>query len=190
MRSVNLEEATDEDLLQQLRGGVADALAILFDRHYRQVFGVARRILRDSGEAEDLMQEVFLEVYRDAEKFDSARGSVKTWILQYAYHRSLNRWKYLKLRGHYEERSTKGTSHFRHAPGFADLESSIGHSLDHLSKNERRVIEQVCFEGLVLKEVAHQTGQSLTNVRNYYYRGLRRLRVVLGFGLGMANAKR
>ena len=190
MRSLNLEKSTDEHLLQQLRGGVADALAVLFDRHYRQVFGLARRILRDSAEAEDLMQEVFLEVYQDAGKFDPARGSVKTWILQYAYHRSLNRWKYLRLRGHYEERSTKGISHLRHAPGFADLQPSIGHSLDRLSKNERRVIEQVCFEGLVLKEVADQTGQSLANVRNYYYRGLRRLRVALGFGLGTGNAKR
>ena len=190
MKSLNLRKATDEDLLLQLRGGIADALAVLFDRHYRQVFGVARRILRDREEAEDLMQEVFLEVYRDAGKFDPARGSVKTWILQYAYHRSLNRWKYLKLRGHYDERSTNGITHIRHAPGFADLQSSVGHSLDCLSKNERRVIEQVCFEGLVLKEVADQTGQSLSNVRNYYYRGLRRLRVALGFGLRTANAKR
>ena len=121
MRSFNLEKATDEDLLQQLRDGVADALAILFDRHYRQVYSVARRILRDSGEAEDLMQEVFLEVYRDAEKFDPARGSVKTWILQYAYHRSLNRWKYLKLRGHYDERSANAISDSGHTPGFCRL---------------------------------------------------------------------
>ena len=90
---------SDEDLLRQLRSGQTDALAVLFDRHCRLVFSVARRILRDSGEAEDLMQEVFLEVHRDAGKFDPARGSVKTWILLCAKQGSLNRLKHLKLRG-------------------------------------------------------------------------------------------
>jgi RNA polymerase sigma-70 factor (ECF subfamily) len=179
---------TDEDLMEQLRSGVADALAVLFDRHYRLVFSVAHRILRDGGEAEDLMQEVFLEVYRDADKFDPARGSVKNWILQYARHRSINRWKYLNLRGHYEERPANEPSNSSHALRLADYQSSIRRSLDQLSENERRVIEQVCFEGLVLKEVADRTGEPLPNVRNYYYRGLRKLRVVMG--LGTANARR
>ena len=187
MRSFHLGKLTDEDLLQQLRGGVADALAVLFDRHYRLVFSVAHRILRDRAEAEDLMQEVFLEVYREADKFDPARGSVKTWILQYANHRSLNRWKYLKLRGHYDQRSDCEPSDPSHAPTLTDWQSSIRRSLDQLSENERRVIEQVCFEGLVLKEVADRTREPLPNIRNYYYRGLKKLRVVLG--LGTANAK-
>ena len=63
-------------------------------------------------------------------------------------------------------------------------------SMDDLSENERRAIEQVCFEGLVLTEVADRMGQPLANVRNYYYRGLRKLRVVLGSGLAATNAKR
>jgi RNA polymerase sigma-70 factor (ECF subfamily) len=188
MGSFHLVGLTDEDLLQQLQSGVADALAVLFDRHYRLVFSIAHRILRDSGEAEDLMQEVFLEVYRDADKFDPARGSAKNWILRFAKHRSLNRWKYLKLRGHYDEHSAYEPSDPSHAPSLADWQSSIRRSLDQLSENERRVIERVCFEGLVLKEVADQTGEALPNVRNYYYRGLKKLRLVLG--LGTSNAKR
>ena len=188
MRPLHLVNATDEDLLLQLRRGEADALAVLFDRYYRTVFSLAHRILRDSGEAEDLMQEVFLEVYRDVDKFDPARGSVKNWILQYANHRSLNRLKYLKLRGHYDERSDYEPSDLAQSPGFADYQTSIRRSLDQLTENERRVIEQVCFEGLVLKEVADRTGVPLPNVRNYYYRGLRKLRVVLG--LETANARR
>jgi RNA polymerase sigma-70 factor (ECF subfamily) len=187
MRSFHLANQSDEDLLQQLRSGDADALAVLFDRHYRLVFSVAHRILRDRGEAEDLMQEVFLEVYRDAARFDSTRGSVKSWILQYASHRSLNRLKYLKLRGHYDERSEYEPPDPSQAPSLADWQASIRRSLDQLSENERRVIEQVYFEGLVLKEVADRTGEPLPNVRNYYYRGLKKLRVVLG--LGTASAK-
>jgi len=187
MKSFSLVDATDEDVLEELRGGVADALAVLFNRHYRLVVSVAHRILRDSGEAEDLMQEVFLNVYRNAGNFDPARGSVKTWILLDAKHRSINRWKYLKLRGHYDECSAYEPPDPCNAPGFADYQASIRRGLDQLTENERRVIEQVCFEGLVLKEVAERTGKPLPNIRNYYYRGLRKLRVVLG--LGTANAK-
>jgi len=190
MGSFNLQDATDEELLLQLLAGTPDALDVLFNRHYRHVFSVARRILRDSGEAEDLMQEVFLDVYRDAGKFDPARGKVKTWILQYAYHRSHNRWKYLNLRGHYDGRSATPVSEPCEMPGFADKWSSIGYGMDHLSKNERLVIEQVCLQGLVLKEVADRTGQPLVNVRNYYYRGLSKLRAVMGLAMGTANAKR
>ena len=182
MRSLHLVNITDEDLLQQLRNGVPDALAVLFDRHYRQVFSLAHRILRDSGEAEDLMQEVFLEIYRDADRFDPSRGSVKNWILQYANHRSLNRLKYLKLRGHYDEPSEHEVWAPYDRQGIADYRSSIRTSLNQLSENERRVIEQVCFEGLLLKEVADQTGASLPNIRNYYYRGLKKLRGFLNLG--------
>jgi RNA polymerase sigma-70 factor (ECF subfamily) len=167
---------------------MGDALAVLFDRHYRLVFSVAQRILRDRGEAEDLMQEVFLEVYREAGKFDPARGSVKTWILQYAYHRSLNRRKYLKLRGHYHESKVVNGEPADHAHvSFSDWQSAIRRGMDQLSENERRVIEQVCFEGLVLKEVAERTGEPLPNVRNYYYRGLRKLRLGLGLGNGQCE---
>jgi RNA polymerase sigma-70 factor (ECF subfamily) len=94
MRSFHLGNVSDEDLLQQLHSGATDALAVLFDRHCRQVFSIAHRILRDTGEAEDLMQEVFLEIYRDAGKFDPAGGSVKDWILQRANRRSLTRCQY------------------------------------------------------------------------------------------------
>jgi len=102
MRLFGWGTVTDEDLLQQLQGGATDALAVLFDRHWRLVFSVAQRLLRDSAEAEDLMQEVFLEIYRDAARFDPALGSVKNWILQCTNQRSLSRRQYLKLTAHYD----------------------------------------------------------------------------------------
>src|SRR5260370_42277327 len=83
-------------------GGSRDALSVLFGRYYRLVFHTAAGILRDRAEAEDVMQDVFLEIYRDAAKFDPRRGKLRTWLLQYAYHRSLNRRKYLATRGFYE----------------------------------------------------------------------------------------
>jgi RNA polymerase sigma-70 factor, ECF subfamily len=97
---------SDEGVMEQLRQGHPDALLILFDRFYRLVLKVALRILRDRGEAEDLMQDVFLEIFNKADQFDPAKGRVKTWILQYAYHRSLSRPQYLALRNFYHRQQT------------------------------------------------------------------------------------
>src|ERR1043166_3693094 len=93
---------SDEDVMERLRQGNPDALPILFDRYNRLVLKIALRILRDRGEAEDLMQDVFLEIFNKAGQFDPAKGSAKTWIFQYAYHRSLSRRQYLALRNFYD----------------------------------------------------------------------------------------
>src|SRR5215831_19870858 len=98
----SLQSCSDEELMHILQAGSQDALSVLFERYYRLVFHTATGIVRDRAEAEDVMQDVFLEIYRDAAKFDPKRGKLRTWLLQYAYHRSLNRRKYLATRGFYE----------------------------------------------------------------------------------------
>jgi RNA polymerase sigma-70 factor, ECF subfamily len=179
MRYFWLRDLPDEDLVRELRRGADEALTVLFERHYRQLFNLARRVLRDIGEAEDLIQEVYLQIYRDADKFDPSRGGVRNWMLHYTYRRSLNRLKYLKIRGHYDEHSAAGPAAGRHARSTADRDWSIRESLGRLSRNERQVIEDVCFEGLLLREIAERDGESLSNIRNYYYRGIRKLRMIL-----------
>jgi RNA polymerase sigma-70 factor, ECF subfamily len=180
MLYLRLRDLTDEDLVWELRRGDGDALAVLFERHRRQVFGVAHRVLRDSGEAEDLLQEMYLQIYRDAAQFDVSRGSVKNWLLHNTYRRSLNRLKYLRVRGHYQEASSGRPRPCSRGRGLADYQSFIRCGLDRLTKNERYVIEQVCFGGLALKEVAVGCGASLVSTRNYYYRAIRKLRAILG----------
>src|SRR6266852_9285241 len=103
-----LARLSDEALMLHLSTGHHDALAVLFDRYHRLVLNVALRILRDTGEAEDLMQSVFLEIFHTAAQFDPAKGATKVWILQYAYHRSFNRREYLNLRGLYERPDDSG----------------------------------------------------------------------------------
>src|SRR5262245_55384564 len=92
----------DEILLTQVHSGHTEALGVLFERYFRLVFDTARRILRNRREAEDLVQDVFLEIHKKAGLYNAQKGSVKIWILQYAYHRSINRKKYLSLRGYYD----------------------------------------------------------------------------------------
>jgi|SRR5260370_633976 len=81
-----LAKIQDDALMAHVSSGHDDALAVLFDRYCRLVFKIALKILRDAGEAEDVMLNVFLEIYRAAAQFDPARGTTKVWVLQYAYH--------------------------------------------------------------------------------------------------------
>lgn len=91
-----LRTLTDEDLMQALRIGCNDALAVLFERHSPLVFRIARAILHDDGEAEETVQKVFLDIFRAVNQFNPDRGSFKTWLLQYAYHRSIDRRQHLQ----------------------------------------------------------------------------------------------
>lgn len=166
-----------------LQGGSQDALSVLFERYYRLVFHTAYGIVRDRAEAEDVMQDVFLEIYRDAAKFDPKRGKLRTWLLQYAYHRSLNRRKYLATRGFYERselhrRTAESSVPIFHRDGLSshDWVTSIHKGMRLLKPKERQAIELVCYEGLLLREIAESLRDSLPNVRNHYYRGLKKLR--------------
>jgi RNA polymerase sigma-70 factor (ECF subfamily) len=183
MHLASLQKRTDEELMHVLQAGSQDALAVLFERYYRLVFHTAVGIVRDRSEAEDVMQDVFLEIYRDAAKFDPLRGKLRTWLLQYAYHRSLNRRKYLATRGFYERPETRDRApvplpamHQRNGLNSHDWATTIHKGLRQLKPKERQAIELVCYQGLLLREIAENLRDSLPNVRNHYYRGLRKLR--------------
>jgi RNA polymerase sigma-70 factor, ECF subfamily len=178
---------SDEDVVERLCQGYSDALPVLFDRFYRLVLKIALRILRDPGEAEDVMQDVFFEIFNKAAQFDPARGSAKTWILQYAYHRSLSRRQYLALRNFYgrhqigEREVSESNSADASWRGltFQEWKRAIEQGLATLNENQRKTLELVCFEGFLLSEIAERTKESLPNVRHHYYRGLEGLRKFL-----------
>ena len=184
---VRMPNLSDEDVMEQLRQGQPDALPILFDRFYRLVLKIALRILRDPGEAEDLMQEVFFEIFNKAAQFDSAKGSTKTWILQYAYHRSLSRRQYLAHRRFYDrhqitEREVSESNSLDvswRGLTFREWRPVIEQGLATLNEKQRKTLELACFQGLLLSEIAERTKESLPNVRHHYYRGLEGLRKFL-----------
>jgi len=176
-----LRSLADELVIAHLRAGHGDALGVLFDRYHRLVLHVALKILHDVGEAEDVMQNVFMEIYKVAAQFDPARGTTKMWILRYAYHRSMNRRKQLQIRYFYVNTDiaaiedtllTDGAA----SPASHEARELIQHGLQVLSPLQKRVLQLAYFEGLTMKEIAKETGESLGNVRHHYYRGLDKLR--------------
>ena len=184
LTDIELKTITDEELINELKRGRQEALTYIFDRYYRLVFSVALKILRDRGEAEDLMQDVFIEIYRRIKLFNPAKGSAKTWILQYAYHRSLNRKKYLALRHFYDNPEDSALNQYEYSNSlndwnkisYEDWTQTIKKGVQTLSEMEQKVLELAFFQGFLLKEISVQLDEPLSNVRNHYYRGLKKLR--------------
>jgi RNA polymerase sigma-70 factor, ECF subfamily len=141
--------------------------------------------LRDVGEAQEITQNIFFELYRSAGRFDAERGTLKVWLLQFAYHRSINRRNYLVLRQFYNRPDLEdvmeweSSSHSVSRILVPELKQLAEQLLGTLNEAQRRTIKRVIFEGLTLREVAEQTGESYSAVRNHYYRGLHHLRTCL-----------
>jgi RNA polymerase sigma-70 factor, ECF subfamily len=179
-----LGDCPDERLVELLVTGDHDAMGAIFDRYYRSVMCVALRIVRDPGEAEDVAQVAFTDFYRNAKLFDPRKGNLRTWLLQYAYGRSLNRLAGLKSRRHYDQVEYDNVEASALAAGAGErfgLTSQearvfVGQALARLKEKQRRVIELVCLCGLTIAEVAEVTGDSVGNVQHRYYRGVERLR--------------
>jgi RNA polymerase sigma-70 factor, ECF subfamily len=182
-----LKGLDDAELMEHLKGGCNDALAVLFDRYHRLILSIALKIVRDPGEAEDVMQNVFLEIFRSVAQFDPAKGTTKVWILQYAYHRAINRRQHLHARKFYDQANLDEVeTHLPETP--TPLGKFTHHELTHLLKQglatlngpQKQVVELASYNGLSMKEIADKMGDSLSNVRHHYYRGLQKLRSFVG----------
>jgi RNA polymerase sigma-70 factor (ECF subfamily) len=179
----DLKGLTDGELMANLQAGCNDALAVLFDRYHRLVLSIARKIVRDAGEAEDVMQSVFLEIFRSVAQFDPAKGTTKVWILQYAYHRAINRRQNLNARKFYDQTNldeveTRLSETASKLGGFTqhELKHLLQQGLATLNGPQKKVLELASYNGFSMREIADKMGDSLSNVRHHYYRGLQKLR--------------
>jgi len=174
----------DERLMQHLQRGNTDAFAVIFKRYHRLVHVTALHILRDTAEAEDVTQSIFLEIYRKAGQFDSGRGTLKVWLLQYAYSRSTNHLNYLLVRHVYSKTEVSAideANSFWSPTRLQPQETSrlTAQALEALSDAQRQTIKMFFFEGLDFKEIARRRNEKFSNVRHHYYRGLQQLRLYL-----------
>ena len=143
-------------------------------------------MLRNDGEAEETVQQVFLDVYRAISQFDSCKGTFKTWLLQFAYHRAMNRREHLVAQQFYGWQDLDdilpelhdGTRSPLHQPS-QELGYLIEQLLSTIKPLQRKVIELTFFDGLTAEEIAKVTGETPSVVRHSLYRGLSKLRSAL-----------
>jgi RNA polymerase sigma-70 factor (ECF subfamily) len=149
------------------------------------VYSIALRILHDTGEAEEVVQECFLYLYRKAELFEPSRGSAKVWIIQLAYSRARDRRAHLARRGFYLRTDIDSDGIEGTLVGNADVEREIGAKVDFarlqcafedLTEMQIKTLNLFYFDGLELREISERLHEPLGNVRHHFYRGLERLR--------------
>ncbi len=176
---------SDEALLRLSATGDDDALSVLFRRYSWLVRGVSLRILRDEAEADDLVQDLFLFIHREATVFDSSKSSGRSWIVQMTYRKAISRRRYLVGRGHYKNAELDCC-----VPGFAgaatpaydsSIEALFGREglkkvMGELTAEQHETLRLHFYEGYTLAEIGKKLGQSMGNVRHHYYRGLEKLR--------------
>jgi RNA polymerase sigma-70 factor (ECF subfamily) len=179
------EEPSDEFLLGQICLGDHESLGALFQRHARRTRSVALRILRDTAEAEDLVQDLFLFIQRKCGIFDSSKSSATSWIIQMAYHRAIERRRYLTTRHFYSRADTEDvrsqmvgvpTTESDYSPEAVLGRNGLEKLFRALSDDQRETLRLYFFEGFTIAEIAAKRGQPHGNVRHHYYRGLSKLR--------------
>jgi RNA polymerase sigma-70 factor (ECF subfamily) len=172
----------DRALIARIEGRDADALAELYDRYSSRLMGLAQRILGDTGEAEEVLQELFLWVWRSAASFDAARGSVIAWLLVATRSRSIDR---VRSRRPAARAGLRSVETVPDAAGPQDVEAdSAGKQWERLCRSaiselpddQRRALELAYFEGLTHQEISEKTGTPLGTVKTRVRLGLMKLR--------------
>jgi len=161
-----------EQLLERLAGGQSEALGDVFDRYGGFVNAVALRILRDATEAEDVVQEVFMQVWRQAARFDRSRGTPEAWLCTIARSRALDR---LRRRASRREEPAEAAPGQTAAHRSAE-EIAVRDALELLPEDQRLPLKLAYYEGLSQSEIAVRLCAPLGTVKTRMRTGLLRLR--------------
>jgi RNA polymerase sigma-70 factor (ECF subfamily) len=177
---VALEHHSDESLVEALRLQSVAALEEFFDRHHRTALAVAYRVLEDQGMAEDVVQEAFLALWRQADRFDAARGGARTWFLSIVRHRAID-----VTRGRAFARERFSLEELDLEPGVVDVEQRaaiqwegdrIRQAMAALPAEQSEVVLLAYFGGYTHQEIAQRTGVPLGTVKGRVRLAMSKLR--------------
>lgn len=172
-------------LIRRIASGDGEALTRLFDLHSSVALGLLVRILGDRAEAEEVLQEAFLQVWTQADRYDEARSTPRGWLLMLARSRALDRLRRREARRRREEESAEEEARFAVEPEgtgrleAAERQSRVSSALGALSPEQRHCIELAFFEGLTHTQIAERLKAPLGTVKSRILLGMSKLRQAL-----------
>jgi RNA polymerase sigma-70 factor (ECF subfamily) len=180
---------SDAALVERLAAGDARAMEVLYDRYSRPAYGLARRITGEAVFAEEVVQEVFLALWRDPAKYDPARGGFASWLLAATHHKAVDAVRREETLRKRRAQSAEEAEYYAAAPADGPAVEDavwirlrgerVRRALGTLPAPQRQALTLAYFGGYTQREIAALTGTPLGTVKTRMLAGMRRLRDLL-----------
>ena len=175
----------DAALMEKVMAGDESAFALLYDRYSPMLFGMLMRILQDSQAAEEVLQDIFLQLWRRPKQFDRSRGSLAAWLTVIGRNRAIS-----KLRGRptqevleqtdgFYENTLASSQNIESEASRTQLLDTVKEAMARLPDEQRQAIEMAYFEGMTQSEIAARTGSPLGTVKTRVRTGMLSLKQLL-----------
>ena len=180
-----MQPLPDSALIMKMMAGDEDALSIIYDRYSALLFGMLMRILKDQQAAEEVLQDMFLQLWRNAGQFDAGRGSLAAWLLVIGRNRAISRLRSRANREVLEEKEDAYANTFVSSQNVEDevsrteLMEILKAALAQLPVEQRLAVELAYFEGMTQSEIATKTGSPLGTVKTRVRAAMQSLKQIL-----------
>jgi RNA polymerase sigma-70 factor (ECF subfamily) len=166
----------DATAISAIRSGDQSAMAALYDRYSSIVYSVALRVLGDTGAAEDVLQDVFIQLWRNPGLFDSSRGSLGAWLAVIARNRAIDALRKRRPESDIEDTVISVETDLASEADRARAAEKVRSVLSSMPASQRAALEMAYFEGLTHTEIAAKTGEPLGTIKTRIRAGLTTLR--------------
>ncbi len=182
-----MNSKSDEAVIARLHRGDQAALEEIYERYSRSVYSLSFRILREAAASEDVAQEVFLRLWRQPTAYDAARGTLRSWLMSVAHHRSIDLLRRRKTRGE-QSLADDWASNYIAANGIVDpaevagqqeTATAIRRALARIPAEQQRAIEMAFFQGKTHAEISAELNEPLGTAKTRIRLGMRKLRILL-----------
>jgi RNA polymerase sigma-70 factor (ECF subfamily) len=171
----------DEDLMPLVEVGDAEAFATLYDRHGRMAYSLAYRMMGEKQQAEDVVQEAFIKVWRSAGGYRVGRGSVRTWILSIVHNSGIDQIRSHARRGRMQDKVEASAPTTEPSEAFAETwrntqQEQVREALNTLPQEQLKILELAYFSGYTRVEIAERLELPLGTVKGRMRLGLQKIR--------------
>jgi RNA polymerase sigma-70 factor (ECF subfamily) len=170
---------SDKELVSRVRAGDQNAMGTLYDRYSALVYAVGLRVLADTAAAEDVLQEVFMQLWRNPARFDASRGSLGAWLSVIARNRAIDVLRKRRYESDIEDIVVSVEPDLVSEADRSRAAKNVRAGLNGMHPAQRRALEMAFFEGLTHTEIAAKTGEPLGTIKTRIRAGLIALRKAL-----------